>query len=167
MPATLAFGLAYALLLLVAVRLLSLGLREGTHPDAQPDRLAGVDGHAADGPLPRDAVPAVRRADHAGVAAAAGDAVGRGAEVSTVLALPSLTTVGEGAFLADDTLTAPYELGGGWLRIGRAEIGERAFLGNSGMTAPGRAVPDGGWSGCCRRRRRRPRRAARTWACRR
>ena len=74
--------------------------------------------------------------------------IGRGAEVSTVLALPSLTTVGEGAFLADDTLTAPYELGGGWLRIGRAEIGRRAFLGNSGMTAPGRSVPDGGLVGC-------------------
>jgi non-ribosomal peptide synthetase-like protein len=73
--------------------------------------------------------------------------VGRGAEVSTVLALPSLTTVGEGAFLADDTLTAPYELGGGWMRIGRAEIGRRAFLGNSGMTAPGRSVPDGGLVG--------------------
>ena len=29
-PATLAFGLTYALLLLIAVRLLSLGLREGT-----------------------------------------------------------------------------------------------------------------------------------------
>ncbi len=73
--------------------------------------------------------------------------IGRGAEVSTVLALPSLTTVGEGAFLADDTLTAPYELGGGWVRIGRAEIGRRAFLGNSGMTAPGRSVPDGGLVG--------------------
>lgn len=68
--------------------------------------------------------------------------IGRGAEVSTVLALPSLTAVGEGAFLADDTLTAPYELGGGWMRIGR-----RAFLGNSGMTAPGRSVPDGGLVG--------------------
>jgi non-ribosomal peptide synthetase-like protein len=73
--------------------------------------------------------------------------VGRRAEVSTVLALPSLTTVGDGAFLADDTLIAPYELGGGWLRIGRAEVGRKAFLGNSGMTAPGRAVPDRGLVG--------------------
>ena len=73
--------------------------------------------------------------------------VGRGVEASTVLALPSLTTVGDGAFLADDTMVAPYELGGGWLRIGAAEIGKRAFLGNSGMTAPGRSVPDGGLVG--------------------
>ena len=33
------------------------------------------------------------------------------------------------------------------MRIGRAEIGRRAFLGNSGMTAPGRSVPDGGLVG--------------------
>jgi len=58
-----------------------------------------------------------------------------------------MTTVGDGAFLADDTLIAPYELGGGWLRLDAAEIGERAFLGNSGMTAPGRSVPDRGLVG--------------------
>ncbi|MFD4151058.1 amino acid adenylation protein, partial [Streptomyces goshikiensis] len=33
------------------------------------------------------------------------------------------------------------------MRIGRSEIGRRAFLGNSGMTAPGRNVPDGGLVG--------------------
>ncbi len=40
-------------------------------PDAQQGRLAGLDGHPADGPVPRDALPAVRRADHTGMAAAA------------------------------------------------------------------------------------------------
>ena len=98
--------LAYALLLLVGVRLLSLGLREGTHPDAQPDRLAGLDGHAADGPPAETLFPL-----YAGLITPVwlrllGMRIGRGAEVSTVLALPSLTTVGEGAFLADDTLVA-------------------------------------------------------------
>src|SRR5207302_162504 len=38
-------------------------------------------------------------------------------------------------------------LGGGWLRIAAARIGKRAFLGNSGMTAPGRAVPKRGLVG--------------------
>ena len=46
-----------------------------------------------------------------------GAKVGRGVEASTVLALPTMTTVGDGAFLADDTMVATYELGGGWLRI--------------------------------------------------
>src|SRR2546430_4483296 len=78
---------------------------------------------------------------------ALGMKVGRRVEASTVLALPSMTTVGDGAFLADDTMVATYELGGGWLRIAEARIGKRAFLGNSGMTAPGRAVPKRGLVG--------------------
>ncbi|AZP16629.1 amino acid adenylation domain-containing protein [Streptomyces aquilus] len=146
-PATLAFGAAYALLILVGVRLLSLGLREGTHPT-----------HSRVGWQAWTVTQLMDRSRetlfplYAGLVTPVwlrllGMRIGRGAEVSTVLALPSLTTVGEGAFLADDTLTAPYELGGGWLRIGRAEIGRRAFLGNSGMTAPGRSVPDGGLVG--------------------
>ncbi|TLS43519.1 amino acid adenylation domain-containing protein [Streptomyces montanus] len=146
-PATLAFGFAYALLLLVSVRLLSLRLRPGTHPT-----------HSRTGWQAWTVTQLMDRSRetlfplYAGLVTPVwlrllGMRIGRGAEVSTVLALPSLTTVGEGAFLADDTLTAPYELGGGWLRIGRAEIGRRAFLGNSGMTAPGRSVPDGGLVG--------------------
>ncbi|MGW2644419.1 Pls/PosA family non-ribosomal peptide synthetase [Streptomyces sp. NPDC001393] len=146
-PATLAYGLAYALLILVAVRLLSLGLREGTHPT-----------HSRVGWQAWTVTQLMDRSRetlfplYAGLVTPVwlrllGMRIGRRAEVSTVLALPSLTTVGDGAFLADDTLTAPYELGGGWVRIGRAEIGRRAFLGNSGMTAPGRSVPDGGLVG--------------------
>lgn len=70
-----------------------------------------------------------------------GAKVGRNVEASTVLLLPSMTTVGDGAFLADDTMIASYELGGGWMRVAPAKIGKRAFLGNSGMTGPGRSVP--------------------------
>lgn len=146
-PATLAFGAAYALLILVGVRSLSLGLREGTYPTHsrvgwQAWTVTQLMDRARDTLFPL----------YAGLVTPVwlrllGMRIGRGAEVSTVLALPGLTTVGEGAFLADDTLTAPYELGGGWMRIGRAEIGRRAFLGNSGMTAPGRSVPDGGLVG--------------------
>ncbi|KWT57252.1 amino acid adenylation protein [Streptomyces albus subsp. albus] len=71
-----------------------------------------------------------------------GARVGRHAEISTVLPLPSLLTVADGAFLADDTLVAPYELRGGWLRVGTARVGRRAFVGNSGIVGPGREVPD-------------------------
>ncbi|MEU2335675.1 Pls/PosA family non-ribosomal peptide synthetase [Streptomyces sp. NPDC013172] len=146
-PATLAFGLAYALLILVAVRLLSLRLRVGTH--ATHSRV-GWQAWTVSQLMDRSRETLFPL--YAGLVTPVwlrllGMRIGRGAEVSTVLALPSLTTVGEGAFLADDTLTAPYELGGGYVRIGRAEIGRRAFLGNSGMTAPGRSVPDGGLVG--------------------
>ncbi|MFI6053136.1 Pls/PosA family non-ribosomal peptide synthetase [Streptomyces violascens] len=72
-----------------------------------------------------------------------GARVGRRAEISTVLPLPSLLTVEDGAFLADDTLVAPYEIRGGWLRLGTATVGRRAFVGNSGIVGPDRRVPDG------------------------
>ncbi len=73
-----------------------------------------------------------------------GAKVGHEVEISTALLIPSLTTINDGAFLADDTLIGSYELGGGWLRVDRAKIGKRAFVGNSGMTAPGRKVPKQG-----------------------
>ncbi|MEY9845314.1 non-ribosomal peptide synthetase-like protein [Streptacidiphilus sp. BW17] len=146
-PAALAYGIAYALLVLASVRLLSIGLRTGHHPvhsriGWQAWTVSQLMDTARETLFPLYAglvTPVWLRA--------LGMKVGRGAEVSTVLALPSLTKVGDGAFLADDTLTAPYELGGGWMRIGRAEIGRRAFLGNSGMTGAGRSVPDGGLVG--------------------
>ncbi|SEL65384.1 Pls/PosA family non-ribosomal peptide synthetase [Streptacidiphilus jiangxiensis] len=146
-PAALAYGAAYALLVLAGVRLLSIGLRTGHHPVH-----SRVGWQAWTVSQLMDAARDVLFPLYAGLVTPVwlrllGMKVGRGAEISTVLALPSLTTVGEDAFLADDTLTAPYELGGGWLRIGKAEIGRRAFLGNSGMTGAGRSVPDGGLVG--------------------
>ncbi|MET0929710.1 MAG: Pls/PosA family non-ribosomal peptide synthetase, partial [Aeromicrobium sp.] len=75
---------------------------------------------------------------------ALGARIGHGVEASTVLMLPSLTSVNDGAFLADDTMLGMYELGGGWLRVEQVKIGRHAFVGNSGMTAPGRKVPKGG-----------------------
>jgi non-ribosomal peptide synthetase-like protein len=76
-----------------------------------------------------------------------GAKVGRSTEISTVLALPKMTTVADGAFLADDTMVAGYELGRGWLHVAPARIGKAAFLGNSGMTGPGRSVPNRGLVG--------------------
>jgi non-ribosomal peptide synthetase-like protein len=70
--------------------------------------------------------------------------IGKDVEASTVLMIPALTEVRDGAFLADDTLLGSYELGGGWLRIDRVQVGKHAFVGNSGMAAPGRKVPKGG-----------------------
>ncbi|WP_081900702.1 Pls/PosA family non-ribosomal peptide synthetase [Allokutzneria albata] len=72
-----------------------------------------------------------------------GARIGRNVEASTVLAIPKLMSVGEGGFLADDTLVAPYELRGGWLRLGGTDIGERAFVGNSGIVGPERTVAEG------------------------
>lgn len=70
-----------------------------------------------------------------------GAEIGKGVEASTVLLLPKFTHVNDHAFLADDTLIGCYELGGGWIRVEHVKIGKRAFVGNSGMAAPGRKVP--------------------------
>ncbi|MFE7776733.1 Pls/PosA family non-ribosomal peptide synthetase [Streptomyces sp. NPDC057445] len=145
--ATVVAMVTYALLILVGVRGLGIGLHEGYHP--VHSRVAW------------QAWATERLMDMARVhlfplyaslftpvwLRALGMKVGRGVEASTVLALPTMTTVGDGAFLADDTMVASYELGGGWLHIAEARVGKRAFLGNSGMTAAGRRVPKRGLVG--------------------
>ncbi|MFE3641554.1 Pls/PosA family non-ribosomal peptide synthetase [Streptomyces sp. NPDC059169] len=145
--ATLAAVGTYALLVLLGVRVLSLGLHEGHHP---------VHGRIAWQAWSTERLMDMARSHLFPLYAslltpvwlrALGMKVGRGVEASTVLALPSMARVGDGAFLADDTMVAPYELGGGWLRIAGARVGKRAFLGNSGMAAAGRSVPKRGLVG--------------------
>ena len=71
---------------------------------------------------------------------ALGAQIGRDAEISTAVTIPKLLQVREESFLADDTMVAGYELGGGWMLIDQSRIGRRAFLGNSGITLPGRKL---------------------------
>ncbi|MFT4188227.1 MAG: amino acid adenylation domain-containing protein [Aeromicrobium sp.] len=137
-------GLLLAALIAVIVRLQGRGLEPGTHPihSAQAWRawtIVRLLDEARTWLFPLYAswlTPAWLRL--------LGAKIGRDVEASTVLMIPSLTTVNDGAFLADDTMLGMYELGGGWLRVERVKIGRRAFVGNSGMTAPGRKVPKGG-----------------------
>ncbi|WP_249353900.1 Pls/PosA family non-ribosomal peptide synthetase [Microbacterium sp. 2FI] len=143
-PATLAAGLTFAGSVLVLTRLLSIGLAEGVHP---------VRGRVA-----WQAWTVERLLDSARTLLfplysslftpvwlrMLGAKVGHDVEASTVLLLPSMTTIDDGAFLADDTMVATYELKGGWMRLAHARIGKRAFLGNSGMAGPGHRVPRDG-----------------------
>ncbi|OAA58688.1 non-ribosomal peptide synthetase [Cordyceps fumosorosea ARSEF 2679] len=71
-----------------------------------------------------------------------GAKIGRNVEASTVVPLPSLLTVHDDAFLADDVLVAPYELSGGRMHLGAVSIGRRSFLGNSAIVDPDVSVPD-------------------------
>lgn len=142
--ATLAALLAYAVMTVVGVRVLSLWLREGYHPVRSrigwqlwaTERLMDA---ARNYLFPLYAsllTPWWLRI--------LGAKVGRGTEISTALITPKFTVVEDGAFLADDTMVASYELGGGWIHVAKATVGKRAFLGNSGITQPGRKVPDDG-----------------------
>jgi non-ribosomal peptide synthetase-like protein len=140
-PATLLTGVVFAGLVVLIVRLLALGVTAGVHPVRgrvgwqawSTERLLDLSRTFLFPLYSSLFTPTWLRM--------LGADVGRDVEASTVLLLPSMTTIRDGAFLADDTMIAPYELGGGWLRVGRVEIGKRAFIGNSGMAAAGHSVP--------------------------
>ncbi|WP_369801844.1 Pls/PosA family non-ribosomal peptide synthetase [Nocardia sp. BMG51109] len=134
----------FAAATVIAVRLLSIGLTEGYHPVRS---RVGWQAWATERLM--DSARTFLFPLYASLLTPLwlrllGTTVGKNVEASTVLLLPKFTTVADGAFLADDTMVAGYELGGGWLHIGGAKVGKRAFLGNSGMTAPGRRVPKNG-----------------------
>ncbi|MFZ7088572.1 Pls/PosA family non-ribosomal peptide synthetase [Curtobacterium sp. RRHDQ10] len=139
--ATLAAGGTYALLVIVVVRLLGIGLREGRHPVRS---RIGWQVWSTERVL--DAARTLLFPLYASLVTPVwlrllGARVGADVEVSTVLLIPKLTAIAPGAFLADDTMVATYELSGGRMRVGRSKVGRRAFLGNSGMTGAGRNVP--------------------------
>ncbi|MBF4634351.1 amino acid adenylation domain-containing protein [Agreia pratensis] len=142
--ATVAAGVVFALLVVVSVRLLGIGLAPGHYPVRSrvgwqvwaTERLLDLSRTMLFPLYASLFTPVWLRL--------LGAKVGTNVEASTVLLLPAMTTIGDHAFLADDTMVASYELGGGWMRIDEAKIGRRAFLGNSGMTGPGRTVPKNG-----------------------
>ncbi|MBX7449514.1 amino acid adenylation domain-containing protein [Mycolicibacterium sp. 3033] len=143
-PATLAAVLSYAALTVLGVRVLSVGLQEGYHPVRS---RSGWQLWATERLM--DAARNYLFPIYAGLLTPwwlrlLGAEVGRGTEISTALLVPKFTVVEDGAFLADDTMVGSYELGGGWIHVARATVGKRAFLGNSGITQPGRRVPDDG-----------------------
>ncbi|MDX1889836.1 Pls/PosA family non-ribosomal peptide synthetase [Mycolicibacterium sp. 050158] len=142
--ATLVAVVLYALLTVLGVRLLALGLREGYHPVRSrvgwqlwaTERLMDAARNYLFPIYASLLTPLWLRL--------LGAKIGRDTEISTALLTPKFTVVEDGAFLADDTMVASYELGGGWIHVATATIGKRAFLGNSGITQPGRRVPTDG-----------------------
>ncbi|MDO5629483.1 MAG: AMP-binding protein, partial [Mobilicoccus sp.] len=142
--ATLVGMVGFALIVLVIVRLCSIGIIEGHHAVRSrigwqvwlTERVLDMSRTILFPLYASQLTPWWLRA--------LGARVGSEVEASTVLLLPCMTRIGDGAFLADDTLVASYDLRGGWMRVGRARVGKRAFLGNSGMTAAGRKVPKDG-----------------------
>lgn len=130
-----------AVLIWATVRLAGLAVRTGEHPVRSRAALAVWTTMRVLDEARTWVFPLYSSAATATWLRLLGARVGRGVEASTVLMVPSLTQVNDHAFLADDTLIGGYELGGGWLRAERVKIGKRAFVGNSGMAAPGRKVP--------------------------
>jgi non-ribosomal peptide synthetase-like protein len=142
--ATMAALAAYALMTIVAVRMLSIGLREGYHPvRSRSGWQLWASERLMDGAR-NYLFPLYASLATPGWLRLLGAKVGRDTEISTVLLIPKFTVIEDGAFLADDTMVASYELGGGWIYAATTTVGRRAFLGNSGITQPGRRVPEDG-----------------------
>jgi len=142
--ATLAAVVAYAAMTVIGVRALSMWMPEGYHPVRS---RVGWQLWATERLM--DAARNYLFPIYASLLTPwwlrlLGAKIGRGTEISTALLVPKFTVVEDGAFLADDTMVGSYELGGGWIHVAKATIGKRAFLGNSGITQPGRRVPDDG-----------------------
>ncbi|WP_378144133.1 Pls/PosA family non-ribosomal peptide synthetase [Cnuibacter sp. UC19_7] len=143
-PATIVAGVLLAGLVLLLTRLLGLRMTEGVHPVRSrvgwqvwsTERLLDMARTLLFPLYSALFTPVWLRM--------LGAEVGKDVEASTVLLVPAMTRVKDGAFLADDTLVGSYELAGGWMHVARAEIGSRAFLGNSGMAAAGHRVPRDG-----------------------
>ncbi len=143
-PAALLAGVVLVLTIVVTVRLLGIGLEPGTHPVRS---RVGWQVWCTERLL--DSARTLLFPLYASLATPVwlrllGTKVGRDVEASTVVLLPAMTTIEDGAFLADDTMVGSYDLHDGWMRIGRVRIGKRAFLGNSGMAAGGHTVPRDG-----------------------
>ncbi len=139
--AALSWFLTLLVLILATVRLLGVGLKEGHYPVRS---RIGWQVWATERVLDmaRDLLFPIYSSLFTPVwLRLLGAKVGKNVEASTVLLLPKMTTIGSGAFLADDTMIASYDLGGGYVHIAPAKVGKRSFLGNSGMAAAGRTLP--------------------------
>lgn len=143
-PAVLIAGVVFAGLVLVIVRLVGLGLAEGVYPVRSRVAWQAWTTERLLDSARTFLFPLYSSSFTPFWLRALGADVGRDVEASTVLLIPKLTTIADGAFLADDTMVATYELQGGWMRLDSARIGKRAFLGNSGMAAGGHNVPRDG-----------------------
>ncbi|WP_234327533.1 Pls/PosA family non-ribosomal peptide synthetase [Streptomyces sp. NRRL WC-3742] len=132
----------HAVLIAVLVRVLSLALEPGFHPVGGRVAFCAWAVSRLSDTARRSLFPFYASLFTPVWLRMLGARVGRGVEASTVLSLPSLMRVEDGAFLADDTLVAPFEVRQGWLHLGAARVGRRTFVGNSGIVGPGRVLAD-------------------------
>ena len=158
------FVLAYALLVALAVRVVSPLIRSGWH------REDGLTGWAL---WFTQSVMAGSRGILFPLYASVytrpwlrllGVPVGPRTEISTAVGLNRLTRFGDRSFAADDVVFAGAKARGGWLYVAPIEVGDRTFLGNSAIleasttlgndslvgvltTAPGLCVDGTSWFG--------------------
>lgn len=70
-----------------------------------------------------------------------GARVGKHVEISTMETIPHLTSLGHGSFMADHSLASSPRVRGGLMHLGTSTVGEKSFVGNSGIVGPETHVP--------------------------
>ncbi len=70
-----------------------------------------------------------------------GARVGRHVEISTLETIPHLTSLGDRSFMADHSLASSPRVRGRWMHLGHSSVGEKSFVGNSGIIGPDMQVP--------------------------
>ncbi len=75
---------------------------------------------------------------------ALGAKLGRFVELSTATSTsPDLLEIGDGGTVADEASMGTPHIEGGWMRVMPTRLGQRAFVGNSGMLPEGAVLGDG------------------------
>ena len=140
----------------------------GLPPGAQPRRLAAVGHRATDGLRAHLPVPALRQPAHAGVAATARRQSRQWHRDLHRAADPEVHRRSPTARSSPTTpWSPPTSSAAAGSTSAKTKVGKRAFLGNSGMTHPGRRVPEDGLVAVLSAAPRRRRPARRGWAARR
>ncbi|SMR60845.1 unnamed protein product [Zymoseptoria tritici ST99CH_1A5] len=142
LPGTVVGLVIYATSVVLLVRLASLAMTPGTHSwhsraawAAWLTRVLMLDARTILFPLYASlATPVWLRL--------LGARIGHNVEISTVVPIPCLLRVHDNAFLADDVLVSPYELQSGGIVLGTTTIGEKTFIGNTGLVKSGTNVPE-------------------------
>ncbi|KAK2606337.1 hypothetical protein QQS21_003268 [Conoideocrella luteorostrata] len=142
LPGAVLGAVLYAVVVIVLVRLASIAIRPGEHSWHRSTAWASwlthflvMDTRVALFPIYASLLsPSWLRS--------LGARVGRNVEASTIVSIPSLLEVKDGAFLADDALLSPFEVNAGHVRLGPSSVGVKAFVGNSAMVDLEIAVPE-------------------------
>lgn len=72
-----------------------------------------------------------------------GARIGKGSEISTSLSgRYDLVDIGDNCFIADEVLLGEEDIRRGWMTLKPVKTGDRVFVGNSAVVAPGAELPD-------------------------
>ena len=138
----LSFVLAYAVLIALAVRVVSPLVKAGWHRDDGAVGWALWFSESLMNQARGVLFPLYSSVYTRPWLRLAGIQIGKRTEISTAVGLNRLTSFGEGSFATDDVVLAAAKARGGWLYVAPIEVGSRSFLGNGAILEASTRVGD-------------------------